>query len=60
MIELERESLRVEIIRNRQDVIRSEKRLKEKTDEYMAKNLPQMTRQAEEREKGLRVDLEHL
>ena len=60
MSELEKESLRVEINRNRQDVSRSEKGLKEKTDEYMARNLSQMTREAEEREKALRVDLEHL
>ena len=41
---IERESLREEINRNRQEVGRSEKRLKERTDEHMAKNLSRMTR----------------
>ena len=36
---VERESLREEINRNRQEVGRSEKRLKERTDEHIAKNL---------------------
>ena len=43
-VHIERESLREEINRNRQEVGRSEKRLKERTDEHMAKNLPRMTR----------------
>ena len=38
-VHIERESLREEINRNRQKVGRSEKRLKERTDEHIAKNL---------------------
>ena len=38
-VHIERESLREEINRNRQEVARSEKRLKERTDEHMTKNL---------------------
>ena len=38
-VHVERESLREEINRNRQEVGRSEKRLKERTDEHLAKNL---------------------
>ena len=64
MSELERavhiESLREEINRNRQEVGRSEKRLKERTDEHMAKNLSRMTREAEQRELRLRDDMERL
>ena len=47
-VHVERESLREEINRNRQEVGRSEKRLKERTDEHIAKNLSQMTREAEQ------------
>ena len=36
---VEREKLREEINRNRQEISRSEKRLKERTDEHLAKNL---------------------
>ena len=57
---IERESLREEINRNRQEVGRSEKRLKERTDEHMAKNLSRMTREAEQRELRLRDDMEKL
>ena len=46
-VHIERESLREEINRNRQEVGRSEKRLKERTDEHMAKSLSRMTREAE-------------
>ena len=42
-VHIERESLREEINRNRQEVGRIEKRLKERTDEHMAKNLSRMT-----------------
>ena len=42
-VHVERESLREEINRNRQEVGRSEKRLKERTDEHIAKNLSRMT-----------------
>ena len=38
-VHVERENLREEINRNRQEVSRSEKRLKERTDEHLAKNL---------------------
>ena len=41
---VERENLREEINRNRQENSRSEKRLKEITDEHLAKNLSRMTR----------------
>ena len=43
-VHVERESLRKEINRSRQDVNRSEKHLKERIDEYSAKNLSRMTR----------------
>ena len=48
-VHVERENLREEINRNRQEVSRSEKRLKERTDEHLAKNLSRMTREAEQR-----------
>ena len=47
-VHIERETLREEINRNRQ-VGRSEKRLKERTDEHLAKNLSRMKREAERR-----------
>ena len=59
-VHIERESLQEEINRNRQEVGRSEKRLKERTDEHMAKNLSRMTREAEQRELRLRDDMEKL
>ena len=59
-VHVERESLREEINRNRQEVDRSEKRLKERTDEHIAKNLSRMTREAEQRESRLRDDMEKL
>ena len=59
-VHIERESLREEINRNRQEVGRSEKRLRERTDEHMAKNLSRMTREAEQRELRLRDDMEKL
>ena len=59
-VHIERESLREEINRNRQEVGRSEKRLEERTDEHMAKNLSRMTREAEQRELRLRDDMEKL
>ena len=59
-VHIERESLREEINRNRQEVGRSEKRLKERTDEHMTKNLSRMTREAEQRELRLRADMEKL
>ena len=57
---VERESLREDINRNRQEVDRSEKRLKERMDEHLAKNLSRMTREAEQRELRLRDDMEKL
>ena len=57
-VHIERESLREEINRNRQEVGRSEKRLKERTDKYIAKNLSRMTREAEQIELRLRDDME--
>ena len=59
-VHIERESLRKEINRNRQEVGRSEKRLKERTDGHMAKNVWRMTREAEQRELRLRDDMEKL
>ena len=59
-VHIERESLREEINRNRQEVGRSEKRLKERTDEHIVKNLSRMTREAEQRELRLRDDMEKL
>ena len=59
-VHVERESLREEINRNRQEAGRSKKRLKERTDEHMAKNLSRMTREAEQRESRLRDDMEKL
>ena len=58
-VHVERESLREEINRNRQEVGRCEKRLKERTDEHIAKNLSR-TREAEQRELRLRDDMEKL
>ena len=46
-VHVERENLTEEINRNRQDDSRSEKSLKERTDEHLAKNLLRMTREAE-------------
>ena len=43
-VHVERESLREEINRNRPEVGRSEKRLKERTDEHIAKNLSRVTK----------------
>ena len=59
-VHVERESLREEINRNRQDVSGCEKRLKERTDEHLDKNLSRMTRKAEQRESRLRDDMEKL
>ena len=59
-VHIERESLREEINRNGQEVGRSKKRLKERTDEHIAKNLSRMTREAEQRELRLRDDMEKL
>ena len=59
-VHIERENLREEINRNRQEVGKSEKRLKERTDEHIAKNLSRMTREAEQRELRLRDDMEKL
>ena len=58
-VHVERESLRDEINRNRQKVSRNEKRLKERTDEYLGKNLSRMTREAEQRETRLRDDMDY-
>ena len=58
-VHVERESLRKEINRNRQEVGKSEKRLKERTDEHIAKKLLRMTREAEQRELRLRDDMKN-
>ena len=59
-VHVERENLREEINRNSQEVSRSEKRLKERTDEQLAKSVSRMTREAEQRELRLRDDMEKL
>ena len=59
-VHVERESLREEINHNRQEISRSEKRLKQRTDEHIAKNLSRVTREAEQRELRLRDDMEKL
>ena len=59
-VHVEREGMREEINRNRQDVGRSEKRMKERTDEHLAKNLSRMTREGEQRKFRLRDDMEKL
>ena len=59
-VHIERECLREEINRNRQEVGRTEKHLKERMDEHIAKNLSRMTREAEQRELRLRDDMEKL
>ena len=59
-VHVERESLREEINRNRQEVDRSEKRLKERTDEHIAKNLSRIIREAEQRELRLRDEMEKM
>ena len=50
-VHVEGENLREEINLNRQENSRSEKRLKERTDEHLAKSLSRMTREAEQRER---------
>ena len=59
-VQVKRENLREEINRNRQEVSRSKKRLKERTDEHLVKNLSRMTREAEQRELRLRDDMEKM
>ena len=59
-VHVERENLREEINRTRQEISRSEKRLNGRTDAYLARNLSRMSREAEEREKRLKGDLEQL
>ena len=59
-VHVERENLREEKNRSRQEASRSEKRLKERTDEHLAKNLSRLTREAEQKELRLRDDMEKL
>ena len=59
-VHVERGKLREKINRNSQEVSRSKKRLKERTDEHLAKNLSRMTREAEQRESRSRDDMEKL
>ena len=59
-VHVERESLREETSRNRQEASRSEKPLKERTDEHLAENLPRLTNEAEQGELRLRDDMEKL
>ena len=46
-VHVDRESLWEKTNCNRQEISKNEKRLKERTDEYLAKNLSRMTREAE-------------
>ena len=57
-VHVERDGLREKIDCTKQEVSRSEKRSKGRTDEYLAKNLSRMTREAEQRETRLRDDME--
>ena len=57
-VHVERDGLREKIDRTKKEVSRSEKRSKERTDEYLAKSLSRMTREAEQRETRLRDDME--
>ena len=59
-VHVERENLRKDINRNRQEVSRGKRRLKEISDEKLAKNLSRMTWEAEQRELRLRDDMEKL
>ena len=59
-VHIEKESLREETNRNRLEVGRSKKCLKERKDEHIAKKLSRMTREAEQRELRLRDDMEKL
>ena len=59
-LHVERENLGEEINRNRQEVSRIETRLKERTDEHLAKKLSRMTREAEQRELRFKDDMEKL
>ena len=59
-VHVEKENLREEFNRNRQELSRSEKRLKERTNEHLAKNLSRMTREADQRELRLRDEMEKL
>ena len=59
-VHVKRESLREEINRNRQEARISEKRLKKRTDEHLAKNLSRLTGEAERRELRLRDDMDRL
>ena len=59
-VHVEKESLREGINRNRQEVSRSEKRLKERKDEHLTKKLSRMAREAEQKELQLRDDMEML
>ena len=58
-VHIERESLREGKNRNRQEVSTSENRLrlKNKTDEYLARNLSRLMREVEERKKHIKGDL---
>ena len=49
-VHVEKKNLEEKLNRKRQEVSRSEKRLKETKDEHLAKNLSRMTREAEQRE----------
>ena len=55
-----RETLWEEINRDRQEVGKNERRLQERTDDYLSRNLSQKTQEAEKKEKRLRGDLKQL
>ena len=54
------ESLREEIHSNKQEVSQSEKSVKERTDEHLARSLSRMTRETFPREQRLREDMEQV
>ena len=59
-VHVEKKNLREEINRNKQEISRSEKRLEERTDEHLAKNLSRMTKEADRGELRFRYDMEKL
>ena len=57
-VHVDRESLWEKTNRNRKEISKSEKSLKERTDEYLAKHLSRMTREADNY--MLRKDMENM
>ena len=57
---IEREGLRGEILRSKNEPSQNEKPVMERTDDYLARNFVALTREAEQREQRLRDDMEQL